>query len=251
MEKKLKDKVAFITGGSRGIGRGISIALSRTGAAVALSYNTNKALAEEVVGEIAAAGGRAIALRMDAGDRASVKNAVGTIKNTLGSVDILVNNAATSQEKPFDAITDGDWDLMLAVNLRGPFACSQEVLGDMVEAGWGRIINIASIGGQWGGFNQVHYAAAKAGLISLTRSLARIYSKDGITTNAVAPGLVATDMAATELDSPAGLEKVRGIPMGRVATVEEVVAAVSFLASDEAGYITGQTINANGGMYFG
>ncbi len=247
----MKDKVAFITGGSRGIGRGISIALSRAGAAVALSYNTNKALAEEVVNEIVAAGGRAIAVRMDAGDRASVKNAVGTVKDTLGSVDILVNNAATSQEKPFDAITDDDWDLMLAVNLRGPFACSQEVLRDMVEAGWGRIINIASIGGRWGGLNQVHYAAAKAGLINLTRSLARIYSKDGITTNAVSPGLVATDMAAGELDSLAGREKVRGIPMGRVATVEEVAAAVSFLASDEAGYITGQTLNVNGGMYFG
>jgi acetoacetyl-CoA reductase/3-oxoacyl-[acyl-carrier protein] reductase len=248
---KSGDKTAFVTGGCRGIGRGISMALSRTGAAVALSYNTNKALAEEVVKEIAAKGGRAIALRMDVADRLSVKSAVEKVKDSLGSVDILVNNAATSQEKPFDAITDGDWDLMMAVNLRGPFVCSQEVLGDMVEAGWGRIINIASIGGQWGGFNQVHYAAAKAGLISLTMSLARIYSSRGVTTNAVAPGLVATDMAATELDSPAGREKVRGIPMGRVATIEEVAAAASFLASDEAGYITGQTINANGGMYFG
>lgn len=248
---KGENKTAFVTGGCRGIGRGISIALSRTGAAVALSYNTNKALAEEVVGEIAATGGRAIAVRMDVADRLSVKSAVEEIKDSLGPVGILVNNAAVAQEKPFDAIMDGDWDSMLAVNLRGPFACSQEVLGDMVEAGWGRIINIASIGGQWGGFNQVHYAAAKAGLISLTMSLARIYSFRGITTNAVAPGLVATDMAAPELDSPAGREKVRGIPMGRVATVEEVAAVVAFLASGAASYITGQTINANGGMYFG
>ena len=121
----------------------------------------------------------------------------------------------------------------------------------MKEKGWGRIINISSIGGQWGGFNQVHYAAAKAGLISLTMSLARIYSKYGITSNAVAPGLVATDMSSAELETDAGREKVRNIPMGRIATVEEVAWVVVFLAGEDSSYITGQTINVNGGMYFG
>ena len=121
----------------------------------------------------------------------------------------------------------------------------------MLKRGWGRIINITSIGGQWGGFNQVHYAAAKAGLINLTRSLSRIYSGQGITTNAVAPGLVHTEMSARELESEAGKEKVRSIPIGRIATIEEVAQVVVFLASDAASYITGQTINVNGGMYFG
>ena len=121
----------------------------------------------------------------------------------------------------------------------------------MVKQGWGRIINIASIGGQWGGFNQVHYAAAKAGLISLTRSMAKIYSKYGITTNAVSPGLVGTDMVQRELNTEAGQEKVRNIPVRRIATPEEVTNVVVFLASEGASYITGQTINVNGGMYFG
>lgn len=248
---KSKGRTAFVTGGSRGIGRAIAMALARDGAAVALTYNVNRALAEEAVGQIVSEGGKAIAVQMDVAERRSVKSAVEEIKDSLGPVGVLVNNAAIAQEKPFDAITDSDWDSMLAVNLRGAVVCSQLVLGDMLQAGWGRIINITSIGGQWGGFNQVHYAAAKAGLISLTMSLARIYSSRGITTNAVSPGLVATDIAARELGSEEGKEKVRNIPVGRVATVEEVAAAVSFLAGDEAGYITGQTINVNGGMYFG
>ena len=162
----------------------------------------------------------------------------------------MVNNAAIAQEKPFDTITDADWDHMMAVNLRGPFMSCQEVLPGMVKRGFGRIISITSIGGQWGGFNQVHYASAKAGLIALTRSLARIYSAHGITTNAVAPGLVQTDMLARELDSEEGKAKVRNIPIGRMATMEEVASVGVFLASDDASYITGQTINVNGGMLF-
>jgi NAD(P)-dependent dehydrogenase (short-subunit alcohol dehydrogenase family) len=140
---------------------------------------------------------------------------------------------------------------MMAINLRGPFVLIQEVLPKMMETGWGRILNISSIGGQWGGYNQVHYAAAKAGLINLTRSIAKIYSGYGITSNAIAPGLVATDMTANELSTIAGQEKLNNIPSRRLGTVEEIAAAAIFLASDEASYITGQTINVNGGMYFG
>jgi len=248
---QLTNKVAMVTGGSRGIGRGIAIELADSGSDVALTYHTNEGLAQEIVETITAHGGNAIAIQMTVEDRTSVKRAMTEVRESLGDINILVNNAAIAQEKPFDTITDVDWDNMLSVNLRGPFICCQEVLPDMLKRGWGRIINITSIGGQWGGFNQVHYAAAKAGLISLTRSLARIYSKQKITANAVAPGLVLTDMSAREVDSEAGQEKVRNIPIGRMATVEEVAQVVVFLASEAASYITGQTINVNGGMYFG
>ena len=162
----------------------------------------------------------------------------------------MVNNGAISQEKPFDSITDSDWESMISVNLQGPFRVIQEVIPSMVENQWGRVINIASIGGQWGGFNQVHYAAAKAGLINLTRSVAKIYSKHGITSNAISPGLVATAMAEDELSTEAGKEKVKGIPINRIGTVEEIGATVVFLSQEGSSYITGQTLNLNGGMFF-
>lgn len=204
---QLTGKVALVTGGSRGIGRGIAIALAEAGAQVALTYKVNQGLAEQAVGSIAAQGGKAIAIQMIVEDRSSVRRAITEARSNLGSINILVNNAATVQEKPFDTITDADWAHMLAVNLKGPFVCCQEVLPDMLRQEWGRIINISSIGGQWGGYNQVHYAAAKAGLISLTRSLAKIYSNQGIITNSVALGLVRTDMSSNEIESEAGSEK--------------------------------------------
>jgi acetoacetyl-CoA reductase/3-oxoacyl-[acyl-carrier protein] reductase len=160
----------------------------------------------------------------------------------------VVNNAALIQEKPFESITDADWDRMLAINLRGAFIVVQEILPAMVTKRWGRIINITSIGGQWGGMRQVHYAAAKAGLINLTHSLAKLYSSAGITANAVSPGLVATDMIRKELQSKAGKEKVQSIPVGRIAEASEIGAAVAYLASDEASYVTGHTLNVNGGL---
>src|SRR5262249_26078633 len=135
-------------------------------------------------------------------------------------------------------------------NLRGPFTVCQETLPDMVTTGWGRIVNIVSIGGQWGGVRQVHYAASKAGLINFTQSLARLYSGKGITANAVSPGLVGTEMSAKELRSKAGKKKAAQIPVGRIARPQEIAAAVTFLCSEDAAYITGQTLNVNGGMYF-
>ena len=247
----LADKTALVTGGSRGIGKAISFALAKAGANVALTYNTNKILAAKVERSIIEDNARAIAVQMSVEDRSNVNETINQIKNSLGSIDILINNAAIAQEKSFDTITDTDWDSMLAVNLRGPFTCCQEVLPEMIKKGWGRIINITSIGGQWGGFNQAHYASSKAGLISLTRSLAKIYSCHGITANAVSPGLVETDMSSREIKSKSGSEKIRDIPIGRIATVEEIAQVVTFLASDKASYITGQTTNVNGGMYFG
>ena len=247
----LEGKVAFVTGGSRGIGREIATALAKAGIKVGISYQFQADKAEMVVGEIRSNGGIALAVKVTVEERESVQAGLAQIHDQWGPVDILVNNAAIAQEKPFETITDDDWDRMLAVNLRGPFICAQECLPEMIQKGWGRIINITSIGGQWGGFNQVHYAASKAGLINLTRSLAKLYSGKGVTTNAVAIGLVQTDMSVGELSTSAGQEKVRAIPRDRLGTVQDIAETVAFLASDQADYITGQTINLNGGMYFG
>jgi acetoacetyl-CoA reductase/3-oxoacyl-[acyl-carrier protein] reductase len=245
------DRVALVTGGSRGIGRAIARALAARGHAVALTYVSRETDAHAAADEIARAGGRTLAVRLAAEDRGSIRQAVAAAEQAFGPIGVLVNNAAIAQEKPFLDITDDDWDRMFAANLRGPFACAQEVLPGMLAARWGRIVNISSIGGQWGGVNQVHYACAKAALNNLTRSLAKLYSHRGVLTNTVSPGLVATEMVADELDTDAGREKARNVPAGRIAMPEEIASVVAFLASDEAAYITGQTINVNGGMYFG
>ena len=244
-------RVALVTGAGRGIGRGIARALAAKGVTVAIGYDTGIENARVVADEIAALGGRAFPVLIHVEDRSSVRNALTIIRSELGNIDILVNNAAVSQEKAFETITDSDWSRMLAINLQGPFICVQETLPDMLIAGWGRIINITSIGGQWGGFNQVHYAAAKAGLINLTRSLAKLYGGQGIITNAVSPGIVSTRMTALELGSEAGRLKVAQIPAGRIGNVDDVAAVVTFLASEQAAYVLGQTINVNGGQYFG
>ena len=244
-------RVALVTGGSRGIGRAIATMLATRGHAVALTYATSEQKARNAADEITRNGGEALAVQLVAEDRASISRAVHEVRAKLGAIAVLVNNAAIAQEKPFLDLTDGDWDRMLAVNLRGPFGCAQEVLPDMLDRRWGRIVNISSVGGQWGGMLQVHYACAKAGLNNLTRSLAKLYSEQGVLTNTVAAGLVSTQMIANELETEAGKQKVRNIPVGRIATPDEIARTVAFLASDDAGYITGQTINANGGMYFG
>lgn len=246
MTDACRSRVALVTGGSRGIGAGISKALLDAGYAVAIGYHVNDALARQV----ASGYDNAYPVQMNIANPESLQRAFAEIHQTAGPVDILVNNAAIAQEKPFLELTDADWETMLSVNLLGAVRCIREVLPHMQTQGFGRIINISSIGGQWGGLNQVHYAAAKAALINLTRSMAKLYSKDGITCNAIAPGLIATDMSAAELDTPAGREKVRNIPAGRLGTPEEVGAAVVYLCSLEAGYVTGQTLNMNGGMYF-
>ena len=238
-------KLALVTGAGSGIGRAAALALLDAGYRVACGYNSNRAGAQALQDAFAGA----LAVKIDIGSRASVKRAVAAArKHFKADIAIVVNNAALVQEKPFEAITDADWDRMLAVNLRGAFIVVQETLPGMLAKRWGRIINITSIGGQWGGMRQVHYAAAKAGLINLTHSLARLYSPLGITSNAIAPGLVATDMIRKELKSKAGKQKAMQIPVGRIAEPEEIAAGVLYLASDGAAYVTGQTLNINGGM---
>ncbi len=242
----MSDKTVLVTGASRGIGSAIAKRFINDGCRVAVGFHNNQSLADDVC----EGHSNAVPVQIDVGDRASVKRALARIHEKLGSVDILVNNAGIAQEKPFFTITDEDWDGMLCTNLQSNFILSQETLPHMIDEGWGRIINISSIGGQWGGLNQVHYAAAKAGQINFTRSLAKLFSGDGVTSNAIAIGLAATDMSAAELDRDDGKQKVAGIPSGRLASVEEIADTAAYLASDGAGYVTGQTINMNGGMYF-
>lgn len=246
MSEIVADKTVLVTGGSRGIGAAIARRFIDGGFRVAVGYQGNRDLAEAICD------GRtnAAAFQLDVGDRVSAQAALAKIHERFGPVDVLVNNAGIAQEKPFFTITDEDWDTMLRTNLQSNFILSQETLPHMIERGWGRIINISSIGGQWGGLNQVHYAAAKAGQINFTRSLAKLFSGEGVTSNAIAIGLAATDMSAAELDREDGKQKVAGIPAGRLCSTEEIAATAMFLASEDAGYITGQTINLNGGMYF-
>ncbi len=236
-------RLALVTGAGSGIGKAAAIALLDAGYQVACGYNANRAGAEATRHD------NAKAIKIDIASRASVKSAIAASSKHFGrDIDIVVNNAALAQEKPFETITDADWDHMLAVNLRGAFIVAQETLPAMQARKWGRIVNITSIGGQWGGMRQVHYAAAKAGLINLTHSLARLYSADGITANAISPGLVATDMIRKELKSKSGKQKAAQIPAGRIAEPAEIAAGIVYLASDAAGYVTGQTLNINGGM---
>jgi len=248
----LKNKICLVTGGSRGIGKGIVNTLSQKGYKVAFTFNKENKLAKKIENEINECGGNVKSFQMTMENRESVISAIEEVKTYFNdNISVLVNNAAIAQEKPFNTITDDDWANMLKVNLQGPFICSQEILPGMVNNKWGRIINITSIGGQWGGFNQVHYAASKAALINFTQSIAKIYSHEGVTSNAVAIGLAKTDMSGEELDSEEGKKKVENIPIGRVGTIEEIANTVSFLCSEEASYITGQTMNLNGGMLFG
>jgi NAD(P)-dependent dehydrogenase (short-subunit alcohol dehydrogenase family) len=245
------NKVALVTGGSRGIGRAIALALAKNGVHVTLTYSTNKEKALSVCKEIENCGGVAMAVYLDQQSKTNVQEAVQEVREKFGPITILVNNAAIAQKKSFEKISDDDWDTMLAVNLRGPFTLCQEVLPEMVRQGYGRIVNISSIAGQWGGIHQIHYAASKAGLINLTRSLARVYSKNGITINAVAPEWISTDQMKSDMGYDFDAIDFSYIPVGRAGTPEDVAGTVAFLCSDEASYISGQTINVNGGLYFG
>jgi len=236
------NKLVLVTGASRGIGETIADYFDTQ--AYDVIYGYNNTIPKNINNNFS--------IQIDISNRKSIRNAMKQIEqNFKRPIDILVNNAAIAQEKPFLELTDDDWQEMFDINLQGAFRVTQEVLPDMIKTRWGRIINITSIGGQWGGFNQVHYAASKAALINFTQSIAKLYSKEGITSNAIAIGLVETDMSKNELNTVAGQEKVKNIPIGRLGTKDEIAKIAFFLASEDASYITGQTLNANGGMYFG
>lgn len=236
-------KTAFISGGSKGIGGAITEKLAKENYRVVLGYKSNKKKAEEIVKKIKNYRHKVTAVYCDVSDRDSIKKVFNEIK----SIDILVNNAGISQPKNFLDISDDDWSKMLRINLQGAFMCAQEAIPGMKKKKWGRIINITSVGGQWGGVNQAHYASAKAGLIGLTMSLARIYSKTGITANSISPGVIKTRMTSWIKTNDKKLI-TQNIPIGRFGKTSEIANVVSFLASENSSYITGQTINVNGGM---
>ena len=247
---QLAGKAALVTGGSRGIGKAISLALSGAGAAVVLTYRERQDAAEDVMNQVLASGGRAIIVQLDVRDRQSVRRAVTTAEETYGGLDILVNNAGINKPTDFDKIADDDWDGILTTNLKGPFICAQEALPALRRRGGGSIINIGSVSGQYGGPRTAHYAASKAGLISLGQVIARFGAEHNIRCNTVAAGLIASEMAAAGLQGSAVGKAAEGILLGRMGMPAEVAQVVLFLASDASSYITAQTVNVNGGLYF-
>ena len=243
---KLDGKVALVTGASRGIGRAIARRLAADGAIViAAARGTN---AQAVADEITAAGHRATAQALDITDTASVEAAAAATLAAHGRVDILVNNAGITKDQLMLRMKRADWDAVVQTNLTGAYTCVQSVLKTMIKQRSGRIISITSVVGQAGNAGQVNYAASKAGLIGFTKALALEVASRGITVNAVAPGLIDTDMTKG-ISEGAHEEWAARIPLKRLGTPDDVAAAVAFLASDEASYITGQVLAVNGGMY--
>ncbi|HUL73576.1 MAG TPA: 3-oxoacyl-[acyl-carrier-protein] reductase [Vicinamibacterales bacterium] len=242
----MEGRVALVTGASRGIGRAIARALAARGAAVVAAAREQHAAA--VVEEIRGAGGRAEAAALDVTDSQSVDAAVAGALSRFGRLDVLVNNAGITRDQLVLRMKREDWDAVLATNLTAAFTCAQAVLKPMVKQRSGRIINITSVVGQAGNAGQANYAASKAGLIGLTKALALEVASRNITVNAVAPGLIETDMTRAISDGAHEAWAER-IPLKRLGTPDDVAAAVVFLASDEASYITGQVLAVNGGMY--
>jgi 3-oxoacyl-[acyl-carrier protein] reductase len=247
----LTGKVALVTGGSRGIGAAIAESLGRAGAAVVLTYRERKDDADAVAARIAAHGGRALAVPMEATDRAAVRAAVAGAEAAFGGLDVLVASAGINKPTDFDRVTDQDWEEILAVNLKGPFLCAQEALPALRRRGGGSIVMIGSVSGQIGGPRTAHYAASKAGLIALAQVVARFGAKDKVRCNTVAAGYIDTAMGAAGLASPAVAQVAAGTLLSRLGTPAEVADAVVFLASEASSYITGQTLNVNGGLYLG
>jgi 3-oxoacyl-[acyl-carrier protein] reductase len=243
----LKDKVAVVTGASQGIGRDTALALAQAGAKVAVAARNEEKLAA-LVTEIEAAGGTALAVKMDVADADQVKSGFKQVIEKFGRLDILVNNAAITRDGLSMRMKQDDWEAVLKTNLTGAHLCIQQALSTMMRARTGRIINISSVVAQSGNAGQANYVAAKAGLIGLTKAVAIEIASRNITVNAVAPGFIETPMTNVLPDKVKEELKTR-IPLGRMGSAREVAAAIVFLASDEAGYITGHVLNVNGGMH--
>ncbi len=242
MNNDLGGKVALVTGASRGIGSAAAVALARAGANVAVNFASHEAEAKKVCSEIEAAGRKSLAIKADVSVAGEVARMVETVRQHLGEISVLVNNAGISRPQPLDEISERDWDEILMVNLKSMFLVTQAVLPAMRKRRWGRIINLSSVAAQLGGVIGPHYAASKAGCLGLTHSYATLLAKEGITVNAIAPALIETEMITSNPRARADI-----IPIGRFGKVEEVADVVVMLAGN--GYITGQTINVNGGWY--
>jgi 3-oxoacyl-[acyl-carrier protein] reductase len=244
----LTGKTALVTGGSRGIGRAVCIRLAQLGAKVYINYVSRPEAAMQTKAMIEKEGGIAEVVGFDIADGMKVQESIKGIITDEGSIDILVNNAGITRDGLIARMKESDWDDVLGTNLKGAFLCSKAASRVMMKKRWGRIINITSVVGFSGNGGQSNYAAAKAGLVGLSKSLAREYATRGITVNCVAPGYIQTDM--TDALGDEVKEKVQSeIPMGDLGTVEDIAAAVAFLAGDDARYVTGQTIHVNGGLY--
>lgn len=243
----LQDKIAVVTGGSRGIGRGIALEFAKRGATVVVNYQKSADAANEVVAQISEAGGKALAVQADVSQEEGANLLIKTANDSFGKIDILVNNAGTTRDNLIMMMSANDFDTVLDANLRSTWLCSKAAVRLMMRKRYGRVINITSISGIMGNGGQTNYSASKAGIIGLTKALAREVGSRSITVNAVAPGFVLTDLTANLPEDM--LKKLNeSIPLGRWATVEEVAYAAAFLASDEASCITGHILTVDGGL---
>jgi 3-oxoacyl-[acyl-carrier protein] reductase len=243
-------KAAIVTGGSRGIGRAIALRLAAGGAKVVVNYHSNEAAASEVVEQVRAGGGEAVAVQADVSQPAQAQALIDAAQKAFGRVDILVNNAGTTRDTLIMRMSEEDWDLVVDTNLKGAFNCIKAATRPMMRQRYGRIVNVTSVSGLAGNAGQANYAAAKAGLVGLTKTVAKELGSRNITCNAVAPGYVPTDLTGTLPPELVELAIQRTI-LGRAGTGEDIAAAVAFLACDDASFVTGQVLTVDGGLSMG
>ena len=244
---KLKGKVALVTGAAQGIGKAVALLLARHGADIVVS-DINLEKAEETAKEIESTGVNAMAVKLDVASLSDVERTVAAILEKFAKIDILVNNAGITRDKLILRMTEEDWDLVLKVNLKGTFNCTKAVVKHMAKQRSGKIVSIASVVGEMGNAGQVNYSASKAGVIGLTKTIAREFAQRGINVNAIAPGYIETPMTEV-LPEKVKEELKRLIPMERLGKPEDVAEAVLFLVSEESNYITGHVLKVNGGIY--